>query len=188
MNRLFIINCSRLITDPCGKRGITWTKTPGYAIDKYNDKTINNVLTATRCRQLCLSEKSFLCRSMEYLAGMGKCVLSKSKRGDVMPAYFIRWPGYVYQDWSCKTGKRKRASIVWWDGWGWLDLSRWKLYVLYIIRNNIRKTEINIIFIITSDLKILSTTSLAVKLQSKNIKKWQARIIDTRIDHFKMLQ
>lgn len=43
--------------------------------------------------------------------------------------------------------------------------------MLYIIRNNIRKTEINIIFIITSDLKILSTTSLAVKLQSKNIKK-----------------
>lgn len=60
--------------------------------------------------------------------------------------------------------------------------------MLYIIRNNIRKTEINIIFIITSDLKILSTTSLAVKLQSKNIKKRQARIIDTRIDHFKMLQ
>lgn len=101
------MNCSQLITDPCGKRGITWTKTPGYAIDKYDDKTINNVLTATRCRQLCLSEKSFLCRSVEYLAGMGKCVLSKSKRGDVMPAYFIRWPGYVYQEWSCKTGKRE---------------------------------------------------------------------------------
>lgn len=24
-----------------------------------------------------------------------------------MPAYFIRWPGYVYQEWSCKTGKRE---------------------------------------------------------------------------------
>lgn len=35
--------------------------------------------------------------------------------------------------------------------------------------NNIRKTEINIIFLFTSNIKIFSTLSLDVKLQSKNI-------------------
>lgn len=164
MNRLCIINCFRLIIDFCGKRGIIWLKIFGYVIDKYDDKIINNVLIVIRCRQLCLSEKLFLCRFMEYLVGMGKCVLFKLKRGDVMFVYFIRWLGYVYQDWFCKIGKRKRVFIVWWDGWGWWDLSRWKFYVFYIIRNNIRKIEINIIFIIRLDLKILLIILLVVKL------------------------
>jgi hypothetical protein len=45
-----------LLADPCGKRGITWTRYSGFSLLEHNDKQISDVKYQTECRRLCLQK------------------------------------------------------------------------------------------------------------------------------------
>jgi hypothetical protein len=89
-------------TDPCGKRGIHWDRQPGFAILGGERKT-EMAASRTACRNLCLRETSFLCRSFAYLYQASTCYLypmTSARAG----SSFARLPGYVFEEWTCVTG------------------------------------------------------------------------------------
>jgi hypothetical protein len=92
-----------LLADPCGKRGITWTRYSGFSLLEHNDKQIGDIKYQTECRRLCLQETDFICRSFELIPAISTCYLSKSVNDD-FPLLFVRWPGYIYEDWACDIG------------------------------------------------------------------------------------
>ncbi|XP_067654512.1 uncharacterized protein [Haliotis asinina] len=56
----------------CDKYGSTFTAYPGRAIFLYNTKSYNG-FSISSCKQFCLSETTFLCRSYEYSFDTEKC-------------------------------------------------------------------------------------------------------------------
>lgn len=91
-----------LCLDPCGKRGIKWSRQPGFAILGPANRT-KSANTRTECRLLCLKETQFLCRSFQFLPAAGLCYLFSltSLQGE---DNFVRLPGYVFEEWACQTG------------------------------------------------------------------------------------
>lgn len=83
-----------------------------------------------------------------------------------MPAYFIRWPGYVYQEWSCKTGKREGppqfGGMEKVGGGDWLASKGLGLRVY-------SKKRYWYHFLFPSNVKILSPHLLAFEMQVKTV-------------------
>lgn len=84
---------------------MTWIRKPGYAILASAGKEVMGVNTSVECRRLCLKETSFLCRSAQWLRGARLCVLS-TKTSKTAGNDFVRWPGCVFEEWSCGSGNK----------------------------------------------------------------------------------
>ncbi|XP_035827995.1 uncharacterized protein LOC118477191 [Aplysia californica] len=93
-------NCEN---NPCHKENVIWTRKPGFAILGSGDKIVSGITSSFECRKRCLSETSFLCRSVQLLGDAGMCVLwaeTSISAGN----NFVRWPGYIFEEWSCASG------------------------------------------------------------------------------------
>ncbi|KAJ8316790.1 hypothetical protein KUTeg_004694 [Tegillarca granosa] len=88
--------------NPCGKRDVTWKRTPGKAILGYDKKTINNIYSQNQCKRLCLQETDFLCRSFEFQLSAGLCTLSDTTASQ-HSSLFVRLSGFSYEEWECDT-------------------------------------------------------------------------------------
>lgn len=89
--------------DPCQMRNITWKSKPGFAFIKTQDKP-KVTSSINECRRYCLEEKKFTCRSIQLLRDAKLCYLS-NLTSLTAGGGLVRWPGYVFEEWNCNTGK-----------------------------------------------------------------------------------
>ena len=80
-----------------------WISAINWRLTQFNDKTIPLSLTASACKQSCLQETSFICRSIEHNIVLMSCHLSVDNK-DTQPAAYDPFPGYTYHqvDVPCK--------------------------------------------------------------------------------------
>ncbi|XP_025096096.1 uncharacterized protein LOC112565065 [Pomacea canaliculata] len=88
--------------NPCGKRGLSWSRLPGFAILGNGDRVVT-ARTRAACRDACLRELSFLCRSFSFLVDAQRCSLFAVTRAQAGPS-FVRFPGYIFEEWRCAAG------------------------------------------------------------------------------------
>ena len=67
--------------------------------------------TRTACRNLCLRETSFLCRSFAFLAEADQCYLYSITSVQAGTNY-ARLPGYVFEEWMCTTGQHIMLCVL----------------------------------------------------------------------------
>ncbi|KAK7469526.1 hypothetical protein BaRGS_00036472, partial [Batillaria attramentaria] len=68
-----------------------------------NDR-VASLTTRTACRDLCMRETEFLCRSFSFLAEAGQCYLFSQTKEEA-GGNFVRFPGYVFEEWTCISGE-----------------------------------------------------------------------------------
>lgn len=71
---------------------------------------MESVPTRTACRNLCLRETGFLCRSFAFLAEAGQCYLYPTNREQAGSSY-ARLPGFIFEEWTCDAGQCTAISF-----------------------------------------------------------------------------
>ena len=92
------------VSVPC-KSSLTWTETSSTSLALHNHRTLVNITTVDDCKQACLTEGGFQCRSVDYDFDSLQCKLSKYRLADA-PDYQLKVEGNIsHYDWSCDEGK-----------------------------------------------------------------------------------
>lgn len=79
---------------------IQWSKSiRGWGITANNLATFTNVATEEQCQLLCLLEKSFVCRSIDYgKRGAKDCQLSFITKAEAGRDWEGKWTNYDYSE------------------------------------------------------------------------------------------
>jgi hypothetical protein len=85
------------------ERGWTFERVVDGSLDGYDHKRLEGIETRGECARLCLLEKDFDCRSVEYVAAAKVCVLSREDRR-TQPEAFRNTPGTDYVENQCAKG------------------------------------------------------------------------------------
>ena len=87
-----------------------FTVSRGEAISGWNDKTINKI-TLAACKRACTFEKSFVCKSFDYISDGRDCNLSKKAKGDAGVS-MVKDRSYQYYERSIQTVVPKGTFLI----------------------------------------------------------------------------
>ena len=86
---------------PVVAANVVWRKVDAHAINGHNDRTYNDVPTADQCKQYCLDETGFECRSVDYDARSSRtCYLSTATQATVGADFSAQWTSFEYYDYT----------------------------------------------------------------------------------------
>ncbi|CAG2117082.1 unnamed protein product, partial [Medioppia subpectinata] len=85
---------------PCEKAW-TFERVMGRELGGFDDRILNGVASRLRCQELCLKERSFVCRSGEYDYALQQCRLSSEDRRSQPAAYRVSAGSVDYFENEC---------------------------------------------------------------------------------------
>ena len=71
-----------------------WTSALSACLRQHNDKVMREVANIEECKELCMMEKSFLCRSIDFKDEDGTCEMSRDDRYIIYPKTDYTQPCY----------------------------------------------------------------------------------------------